>query len=125
MEDHEKTIKVTETDINAAFELYQEVSKPNELGLSPYVWQIFDEIIRPILIENVPLKLGDIQKKYHAVYHRPIPAPSLSEGISQLEASNLIETKQDPDDKRRKIVYYVEPDTLRPNQKQTGLEGYI
>ncbi len=82
MDDHEKTIKVTETDINAAFELYQEVSKPNELGLSPYVWQIFDEIIRPILIENVPLKLADIQKKYHAVYHRPIPEPSLSEVIS-------------------------------------------
>jgi hypothetical protein len=102
------TIEATEADIEAGFELYAKIERSNELGLSPYVFQIYDEVLKPSLDDNVGLATKQIQKNYYSVFHKAIPTSALRDVLSQLEAANLIDLQPDPEDKRRILVFRSE-----------------
>jgi hypothetical protein len=99
------TIEAAEQDINAGFDLYKEISEANEAGLSPYIYKIYMEVIKPHLDEEDGLDKKQIQKEYYRVFHKTISPSALNDIFSHLEAANLIELQQDPVDKRRTLVF--------------------
>jgi hypothetical protein len=106
------------------------------LGLSPYIYKIYEDVIEPLL-QNV-LKDSDgepiegkttqeILKKHYEVRHKTLSPDALKNILLQLESVGLIRLEQDKTDKRRTVVYptitfhisspssdiqsYVEPDS--------------
>ena len=70
-----KTITANETDIQAAFKLYENIVKPNELGLSPEVYEIFTQVIEPnmkVAGSDDPkyITRKEILMEYFKKYHR-------------------------------------------------------
>jgi hypothetical protein len=108
------SIDVIQQDIDAGFALYDEIEESNEWGVSPYVYRVHAEVIKPLLdaadrdqdgnmIKGVSRK--EIARKYHVVYHKPISPEALADIISQLEAAGLIDQKPDLEDRRSRLVY--------------------
>lgn len=111
VENDPSTIDATEADINAAFELYQDIATPNEMGLSPYIWQVFEEVLQPAFKPTAgSLTIAQAQRHYHAYFHKPISNSALSDVLQQLESANLIELQQDPEDKRKRIIVEIDLD---------------
>lgn len=103
-----------QADIETGFALYREIEKSNELGLSPYIHAIYEDVIEPLLRgvlkdsndEAVEGKTTqDILKKYYAVRHKTLSPDTLKNILLQLEAVGLIRLEQDKADKRRIVVY--------------------
>jgi hypothetical protein len=46
------TIVATKEDEDAGFWLYEQVAKPNELGLAPQIYEIWTTVIKPLIIRN-------------------------------------------------------------------------
>jgi hypothetical protein len=103
-----ETVEATAADVDAGFALYAEIGESNELGLSPYVFKVYEEAVKPYLDEAAGLSTKQIQKHYYHVFHKAIPSGSLGDLLSQLEAANLIEIQPDPADRRRLLVYKPE-----------------
>jgi hypothetical protein len=99
------TIEATEQDIDAGFSLYAQIAESNDLGLSPYVFRIFEKAIKPFFSENEGLDYKRIQKYHYADFHKSISSSTLSDILSQLEAANLIDLQKDERDKRRTLVF--------------------
>jgi len=99
------TIEANQADIEAGFALYSEIQQSNELGLSPYVYGIYDEVLKPSLSTTVGLDSKQIQKKYYSVFHKALTSGALSDVLSQLQAANLVDLQPDPNDKRRNLVF--------------------
>lgn len=123
-EREDSTIVVNETDIEQAFTVWDTISESQELGLPPYIYQLFQEVILPAYrekndgrsqgYEDATGKLGlfrqDISQKHFQVYGRFIPDWQLrQEIIPMLEAAGLIRQEPDPSDKRKILIY---PTTL-------------
>ena len=104
------TILATQADIDAGFDLYSKIELSNELGLSPYVYDIFSDVFVPLLnnvnITGVGVAREDILKKHYEVRHNTLSPETLKrEIIPQLELVGLLLQKPDPDDKRRMLIY--------------------
>jgi hypothetical protein len=99
------TIEASQHDIDEGFILYDKISESNEAGLSPYIYKIYTDVIKPQLFEEVGLKKKDIQKKYFSIFHKMLSRGMLADILSQLEAAGLIEQRPDPEDTRSKVVY--------------------
>jgi hypothetical protein len=97
-------IKATEEDIQAGFELYAKVSRANEFGLSPYVWNVYDKVIQPLLASQEFVEYKQVGKAYYQYFHKPITRKTLTEVIDQLENAALIRLDSDPNDKRRTVI---------------------
>lgn len=102
------TIEATEVDIDAGFKLYAEIQESNDLGLSPYIFTIYSETIKPYLSETIGLDRKQIQKHHYRIFHKSISSDSLGDILAQLEAANLIDLQPDPQDKRRSLVFAPE-----------------
>jgi hypothetical protein len=97
-------------DIEAGFWLYGLVAKPNELGLSPQVYEIYESVIKPLLIEHGMVDRQMILAKYYEQYGRFLSEEKLRrEILPALEASGLVMQAPDPDDKRRMLVCTPHP----------------
>ncbi len=87
------TIMATEADIDAGFALYKEIELSNELGLSPYIFKIFVDVIVPLLSYDGIQKgvtRDDIIRKHHEVRHKMLSPETLKrEIIPQLEIVGL------------------------------------
>jgi hypothetical protein len=103
------TIIATDIDIDAGFRLYKEIETSNEIGLSPYVYQIFVDAIAPLLfIDGIDkgVKREEIVKKYYEVRHKILSPQTLKRDIiPQLEIVGLIRQEPDPDNKSRLLVH--------------------
>lgn len=103
------TIMATEADIDAGFALYKEIELSNELGLSPYIFKIFVDVIVPQLSYDGIQKgvtRDDIIRKHYEVRHKMLSPETLKrEIIPQLEIVGLIVQEPDPDDKRKLLIY--------------------
>lgn len=103
------TIIATQADIDAGFALYKEIELSNELGLSPYIFKIFVDVIVPLLSYDGIQKgvaREDIIRKHYEVRHKMLSPETLKrEIIPQLEIVGLIVQEPDPDDKRRLLIY--------------------
>jgi DNA primase len=109
-----------ETDIEQAFRIWDTISESQELGLPPYIYHLYEEVILPAWceknegraeeLEEETGKLGltrqDIIQKHYKVYGRFIsdwqPRQQI---IPMLETAGLIIQEKDPNDKRNKLIY--------------------
>jgi hypothetical protein len=106
------TIYASEKDIEAAFQLYDQVAEPQELNLSPFVYEVYKQVIVPLAEEkllNNDLVLGptkvEICRKFLDVFGRPLQRVILDRDIlPALEAASLISIESHPQDRRLKIV---------------------
>ena len=104
-----KIIKATEKDIDQAFELWSAISEPQELGVSPFVYQVFKEIIEPLALESCREIKGctrtEIMQRFQQKYGRPLSRIRLDRDIlPSLEAAGLIDYASDPQDRRRTLI---------------------
>ncbi len=110
-----KAIVSTQADIDAGFALYKEIEEPNELGLSPFVYRVNTDVIKPLLMDAGTDEEGnprgvrrmELAKKYHSVNHKLISSAAVGAIVEQLESVGLVEEKPDPKDRRSKLVYGV------------------
>jgi hypothetical protein len=101
----DKTIVTTEEDVDAGFSLYAEVSQANELGISPYVMRIYEDVVRPIL-SNAGISRKEIYQSHYSAFGRTANQQWYEKEIfPALTATGLIIEEADPEDRRRKLVY--------------------
>jgi len=116
------TIIANNTDIEEAFDLWEEISECQELDLSPYVHKIFKEVIIPAFNEknekrseldkDLNGKLGltrqEVLKKHYQVFEYFLSEIKLrQEIIPMLETAQLITQVQDSDDRRNKLIFPI------------------
>ena len=114
------SIAANDSDIEAAFAVWETIRESQELGLPPYIYQLYREVILPAYrdknsgraegFEDVTGKLGlsrgEIVQKHYEVYGRFIPDWQLRQQIlPMLETAGLIIQESDPNDKRKKLIY--------------------
>jgi hypothetical protein len=114
------TVVANEEDIEEAFKIWDVISESQELNLPPYIFQLYQEVILPAWneknqnraekFEEFTGKLGlsrqDIIQKHYQVYGRFIPDWQLRQQIiPMLETAGLISQEQDPNDKRKMLIY--------------------
>jgi hypothetical protein len=103
------TIMANDTDIDAGFALYKEVELSNELGLSPYVFRIYVDVIAPLLAYDGMgdgVTRDDVIKKYYEVRHKMLSPETLrKEILPQLEVVGLIRQEPDQEKKSRILIY--------------------
>ena len=112
--DEEGNIYANEEDIQNAFKIFEEIAESQELGIPPYIYLFFQNVIKPLWEEknkdnsNNPMGLTrkEILAKYYEVYGKAMPEWFLKQEIlPPLESAGLIYQDQDPEDKRRTLVY--------------------
>jgi hypothetical protein len=95
----------TKEDVDAGFELYARVSYANDLGVSPYVLRVYEDIIVPCLSEDgTPRK--EIYQAHYTKYGRAANQQWYEKEIfPALIMAGLLVEEPDPEDRRRKLVY--------------------
>lgn len=100
-----RTIVANREDTEAGFRLYDLIAKPNELGLSPQVYEIYESVIKPVLDKVQCANRKEILQAYNVFYGRSLSRKKLEDEIlPSLEAAALITQEPDPSDKRRVLV---------------------
>jgi len=97
----EDAIVVNEEDVQVGFNLYEEISTANELGLSPEVYNIYVKLKEQIQEEGVTRK--DLHTLYYKTFHRTIGKKRLKEILEILQSVGLIMEEPDPNDRRRSL----------------------
>lgn len=99
------TILASKQDIDAGFWLYDLIAKPNELGVPPQVYEIYQNVIMPLL-NDTGVTRQTCLTKYYEVYGRTLDEIKLRrEILPSLESCGLIMQEPDPGDKRRLLIY--------------------
>ncbi|MEM2915414.1 MAG: hypothetical protein QXH91_08475, partial [Candidatus Bathyarchaeia archaeon] len=101
-------INANNEDIEAGFKLYDLIATPNELNMSPRIYEIYQQIIQPLLKSKSSegLDKKEILQAYRAKFHRALDRSVLEkEIISTLEGAGLVYLDSDPNDKRRVLIY--------------------
>ncbi|MFA6587579.1 MAG: toprim domain-containing protein [Patescibacteria group bacterium] len=118
-EQTDSTIMANNEDIDAAFMLWDKISVSQELNLPPYIYDLYKDIIFPAWeeknvgqdgIEKVVGTVGvtrqEVLSKHFAVYGRMLDTHQLRQQIlPMLETAGLIIQEQDPDDKRKILIF--------------------
>jgi hypothetical protein len=113
-------IYASEKDVEAAFQLYDQVAEPQELNLSPFVYEVYKQVIVPLAKEKLlnndpapgPTRI-EICRKFLEIFGRPLQRVILDRDIlPALEASGLISIEPHPQDRRLSIVKPVALDGL-------------
>ena len=115
-------IKANNEDIEAGFKLYNSIATPNELGISPRIWEIYEQVMKPLFRVKNPegLDKKDILKAHKEKFHRPLSYESLrKEIIPTLEGAGLIYQEPDPNDKRRILIYPTDVSPIFERDRQT------
>jgi hypothetical protein len=117
--DDDGNVYASEEDIEAAFKLYDEIGECQELGLPPYVYKLYVEVIKPLYVERnqgrkdptiepTGISRREILKRHYEVYERSIGEDFLrKEVLPALEKAGLIYQEPDPFDKRRQLVHCI------------------
>jgi hypothetical protein len=123
-------------DVEQGFALWDSVAESQEIGLPPYLYQLYQEIIlaafseknagRNLDIESQTGKLGltrqEIMQKHRAVYGRHLSDEQLRrEILPMLVSAGLIIQESDPLDKRRILTY---PTTQPPISSGETIDFY-
>lgn len=111
-------IEASDEDVEQAFKLYETIMEAQELGIPPFVLQVYKEVIKPLCEENDGRGVSrkDIAKRFLTVFGRPISEWILRREILQsLEEAGLITQEQDPSDRRRVLVHVIEIQPTPPS----------
>jgi len=119
------TIVANRQDIEEAFKLWDTISESQELGLPPYIYEFYQQVIASAFFEKSVGKDGEngltrreVMKKNYEVYRQPIADWVLRQEIlPALEITGLIRQEPDPSDKR-KILIYPDSPTRRKKKKK-------
>jgi len=113
------TIVANDDDINQAFGIWEKISTCQNLGIPPYVYSIYNEVILPAYvlkhrtigtvggnkIQFQGLSRKEISDKYYQVYGRTLDNYKLRiDIIPVLETAGLITQDKDPNDKRQMLI---------------------
>jgi hypothetical protein len=116
--DEEGNIYANDEDIKNAFELFDQIAESQELGIPPYIYNLFKEVIEPLYLEvnkekaenPVGLTRKQIINKHFEVYGRPLQDWYLRrEILPALESAGLIIEEPDPNDRRRMVIHITTP----------------
>jgi len=115
--DEEGNIYANEEDIEDGFKLYDEIAEAQELGIPPYLYDLYNDVIVSLHHEksssagrSVGITRKEILKKYSEVYGRTLPESLLRrEILPALENCGLIYQEPDPEDRRRVLIYCTPP----------------
>lgn len=117
-------VEANDNDIEEAFKLYETVAKTQELGVPPYVYAIYEEIILPesIKSEKGGVTVKEIMKLHLERYGRPISARAIRrEIVPALASAGLVVEEPDPEDKRRTLIKPVVDVITTPQCESTFL----
>jgi len=111
--DEEGNIYANDEDIQSAFKILEEIAESQELGIPPYIYLFFQNVIKPLWEEKnkdnsnpIGLTRKEILARHYEVYGKAIPEWFLKQEIlPPLESAGLIYQEQDSEDKRRTLVY--------------------
>lgn len=130
------TITANDEDIDAAFKLWDKIAVSQELNLPPYIYNLFGEVILPAWqaknalngmlaepVSKVGVSRQEVLEKHFAVYGRMLDSNQLRQQIlPMLETAGLIVQEQDPDDKRKMMIF---PASLYQFLNNNGTEGGV
>jgi len=101
------TITANEADVIEAFKIWDVIAESQDFGISPYIYDLYKEVILPAYKEKEeqPLKRQDVTKKFYEVHGRPLADWQLRQQIiPMLENVGLITQEQDSNDRRNKLI---------------------
>jgi len=115
--DDYNVITASDEDIKMGIRIWEEIAVSQELGLSPYVYKFFEEVIVHLYNEKqFGLTRKEVLRGHFRIYNRPLQEWKLRrEILPMLETAGLITQEQDPNDKRCSLiipVYPTEPSTI-------------
>jgi hypothetical protein len=128
------TITANEDDIEQAFKVWDVISVSQELNLPPYIYNLYQEVIlrawnekngnRSEGFEEITGKLGlsrqEVLQKHFDVYGRLLDTHQFRQQIlPMLETAGLIVQEQDPNDKRKLLIY---PTSFTTSQESRNSE---
>ena len=102
----EQDIIANEDDIKEAFEIWDKISESQELGIPPYIYRLYQEVIVPAWKEKEnDLSRQEIIQKHFQIYGRSLPDWQLRRQIiPMLDSAGLILQEPDPVDRRRMLI---------------------
>lgn len=109
--DHDGSdIVANEDDFRVAWELWKEISRSQNLNLSPYVLDMFEEIIVPAFIRRgTGVSTQEILGYYADVRGQVMPESYLrTQVLRSLYSAGLIFYEKDPDDHRRNLIFVAD-----------------
>lgn len=107
-------ITASEEDVKTTIKLWEEIADSQEIGLPPFVYSVYKDIIVPTFNELNKHDVGDkkvgvsrhaLQKVYYDVHGSNLPDWQLRQTIDMLETTGLITQEKDPDDKRQMRIF--------------------
>jgi len=103
------SVYVNQEDVDTGFKLYEGISKPNELGLPPGVYDIYIKLLKddPNLTES-GISRKEFQRRYFQLFNRILGKKRLEEIITLLESTGLVIEEPDPTDKRMKSITFLQ-----------------
>ena len=107
-----RNIIASDEDVYRAFKLYEDLWKSQRLGLSPYVYDLYEEVIRPKCIElGRGIRMNELAIFYYEKYGRLMEGTRMRrEILPSLMSVGLINYEPDPNDKRYKVINIVPTD---------------
>jgi hypothetical protein len=106
--DKPDTLEVKDEDFENALAIWNKINESQELGLSPYLLNMFKEVLLPLWEEN---KIGygisktQMAKKHYEVYGRLISNWKLEkEIIPAWDTAGLISKETNPEDRREVLI---------------------
>lgn len=119
-------------DLEEAVKIWDKISESQEHNVSPYVYQLYKDVIVPTFEKKQPqddstgLTSKDLAKAYFEAYGRILPMYQLRQEIlPSLEAAGLIELEQDPTDRRKKLIYPTTALTISKEKNNSEPEGGV
>ncbi len=135
-----KTLIANSNDVDDAFKLWAKISVSQELNLPPYVYNLYQEIILSAWkekneeqnenFEGITYKLGitrqEILQKHYKIHNKMLDNSLLRMQIlPMLETAGLITQEQDPNDKRKILVFPTIISDDKNIEKNSETEGGV
>lgn len=128
-----RDIFANEEDVESGFQLYEEIAESQEIGIPPFIYMVYKDVIEPLYLEfnsentvdPTGLTRKQIMTKYREVYSRPVADWFLRQEIlNSLESAGLITQESDPND-RRKMLVYLPPSLTHYSSRYSELESGV
>lgn len=114
------SVIASDQDIEDGFAIWSEIGRAQELGLSPYLLRLFEEVIKPLANES-GIKRKDVIAKHYEVYEKPLSDEALRrEILPLLEAAGLVSQEPSEEDRRVMLIRVL---TIPQNNR--GPEGGV
>jgi hypothetical protein len=111
------TVLADDGDVDQAFRLYEAVAEPNELGLPPAIYEVYERVVKREALPGQGATPKDIARRYFFEFKRPLSMKRWSTVIlPTLLGAGLIYEEPDPDDRRRTRIHLA----MAPGAEEAG-----